>query len=488
MRKRLSTRPTLEVLEDRWVPATYSFYNGTLSITGQTNSLAITQSAANKFQIKDGTGATVTYSGVSNILATTPNGNDTVTVDLGGLTYTGALTIKTGNGNSTVNLGAASGGAILGNVLVSSGFGTEMLNVDTAGTATMTLGGNLQVVDQNSLSTVNFGTAAVTTPSGIPLTIKGSVSLTGVDNVFFNSNQNDQFLGTFTATTASSAVPITFEQVAPGPIGGPPFTTGLGALTFGKAVQVTGGNGPSTVLFGAATFNGNLTVTTGSNGFTDPFAGVLRVSLTAFALSDYGNGLGTVFTTTVNGNVTFNNGSGAVLASYQATVINGNLNLNLGTSNTRLQLDQINSPTQLGVINGNLTVNDTGFVNTQVSGFLGIQDIINGNVTFNLGNGGTLANPNLIVFDQDSSGFGSVSGVITVNAGNGVNQLLFDTPFAASPVTYNVYATFGSGTNTVTLDNSAAILVGSLIGSTAGTNTFTVTAGTIGSPFFIQGF
>ena len=86
MLKKLFTRPKLEVLEDRWVPATISYYNGLLSITGQTNLLAITQTATpNTFTVKDGTtGSTTTYSDVSNILASTPNnGGSTVNVNLG---------------------------------------------------------------------------------------------------------------------------------------------------------------------------------------------------------------------------------------------------------------------------------------------------------------------------------------------------------------------------------------------------------------------
>ncbi len=181
MRKRSYSRPTLEVLEDRWVPATYSFYNGTLAITGQTHNMTIVQSnvTANTFTITDG--GSRTFSGVSNIIATTPNGNDTVTVDLNGNTYTGALTIKTGNGNSTVNLGAAAGGTILGNVAILGSPGNQTLNVDSAGTAPLTLGGNLQVTDSAGTNSAIFGSSS--TAASIPLTVRGNVSLTGVNFV-----------------------------------------------------------------------------------------------------------------------------------------------------------------------------------------------------------------------------------------------------------------------------------------------------------------
>src|SRR5690242_1956483 len=99
----------LEALEDRWVPATVRFINGTLFIsnplvTGGSASLTVTQTANNTFQVKDGATTLGTYAGVGNINITGSNAKDNVTVNLATFVYGGNLFVNTGNGNDTVVL------------------------------------------------------------------------------------------------------------------------------------------------------------------------------------------------------------------------------------------------------------------------------------------------------------------------------------------------------------------------------------------------
>ncbi len=534
MRKQKDRRPTLEVLEDRFVPATLHFVNGILSITGTVpaGTLTITQNAttANSFAVQETGSSSFGFTGVSQILATTPTSSPnasspngyTVNFNLNGNTYTGSFTLKQGSGfnlvnfgegNSTTTAGTTGGGTMNGNLTIIQGSGQNRVNIDTsnnqaasAGQSSVTIGGNVVIEEGGINNMVLLGSnSSVSVNADNRLTVKGSMTLTGADTVTFNSNSGvqggiigDQFLGGVTATTGSTFAPIIFQQATPAPASGPPFTAHIGTLTFGKNVTVTGGNGFSLFEFGAATFNGNVDFNAGTNTAANPYGLLPPTALTAtdLILSAYTNGAGTVFTTTINGNLTFNNVGGSAVVSGQAMVLNGNMTLNLGTTNTKLVLDQ-QSTTQLTTINGNLLVNDQGFLDTRDAFTFGIEAIISGNVTFNLGNGGSLPATNnntntatVIQFNQDfgpgGSVVGSVSGIISIHAGNGVNQLLFTNPNAVpagNPVTYNINALFGNGNDSVTLDNVNATLIGTLIGGT-GTNKFTETGnGQIGSPW-----
>jgi hypothetical protein len=58
VRKKTQFRPSLELLENRWVPATVQFFSGVLSISNQNTSpastgLLLTQTAANTFKVTD---------------------------------------------------------------------------------------------------------------------------------------------------------------------------------------------------------------------------------------------------------------------------------------------------------------------------------------------------------------------------------------------------------------------------------------------------
>ncbi len=308
----------------------------------------------------------------------------------------------------------------------------------------------------------------------------------------FQSNQSDQFQSNFTVTSAPNSGPETFTQGLPG--GGGPGT-GMGTITIGRNLQITGGSGANAVatlgtqanlVFVAnLTVNGNMTVSTGTSTGTVPTTGVFP-SVTFAPLANRVNlSAGNNTPTIINGNFTYTTTGGASYVSITGSQIHGNANLNLGTANTALFLyDIFVNPT---IISGNLTVGDQGDLNTDPFGLgIGVEAPVGGIETFNLGNG-----TNTLIFDP--SLFNPTSETIFINAGNGTNTVQFlNSEGVSVPVTYNVGVTLGNGTNNVTFNDPLNLLAltGSITAGGGGTNTFNYTPGqgVIQSPFTLQGF
>src|SRR5689334_18869983 len=116
MKSKRRARLAVEQLEQRWVPASVRFISGGLYISPSTGepalNLTVTQTAPNTFSVKDGASSLGTYAGVGSLNITGANGADTITVNLNGNTFTGSLLASTGNGNDSVTVQGA--GGILG--------------------------------------------------------------------------------------------------------------------------------------------------------------------------------------------------------------------------------------------------------------------------------------------------------------------------------------------------------------------------------------
>jgi hypothetical protein len=108
-----------------------------------------------------------------------------------------------------------------------------------------------------------------------------------------------------------------------------------------------------------------------------------------------------------------------------------------------LSTDGANAPPSVG---GNLSIVAGNGDNT----FQPIDAQVTGNVSITLGTGS-----NTVKFASDSA----IGGTLTWESGNGNDNL-----FLAAPQVYVVNAQFGDSTNTVSLDNLAAVLAGSLKG------------------------
>ncbi len=347
----------LEVLEDRWVPATVRFISGSLFvsnplITGGSASLTLKQTAANTFQVLDGSANVGTYSGLSNLYVTGSNAKDTITVNLNGNAYTGNLFVSSGNGNDTValaNSGAAAG-TVAGNVNVLTGLGDDSVGINS-GSSTIAVGGAVQVNSQQGNDTFTLGNGNGAT------TVGGDLMVAGFANVTLGAGQSDSVGGNLTIQSAAVATSNAL--------------TLADNFTVGKNLTYTGGNGANTVNLFGFTVEGDavFNLGAGSNSIVTPI----------FNNKPY----------TIGGNLTITAGSGNnTITPFQNDsttvadfpVVNGNMNISLGDGNNNL-----NQAIGWVLIGGDLNV-------TAGNGNNALADLFTaGNETWNIGNGNNTA-------------------------------------------------------------------------------------------------
>ncbi|MFO0844796.1 MAG: hypothetical protein U0797_20760 [Gemmataceae bacterium] len=173
--------PTLERLEDRWVPATIRLVAGNLFISNQTGPLTVTATATpGKFDVNDN-GKLVTVSGVGSLIALTgTNRADTINFKLAGNKFGGDLVLNTGNGNDVVSISGGGAGVIGGNITALTGNGIDVVNLGqlkVGGNSTfdLGLGGNNATFSGDQVGLTGLGT---------PVTFGGSVGIRNADNVF----------------------------------------------------------------------------------------------------------------------------------------------------------------------------------------------------------------------------------------------------------------------------------------------------------------
>lgn len=139
MSVRLRSRPWLESLEDRCCPAVLgSVSRGVLTLVGDPDgTLAITQTAQGTFTVEDDDGAIAgsPFNNVKNLRVLLRGDDDTVTVDLGGLTLAGDATFRLDGGDDSLTV---SNGTVGGNLTVAD---TETVSLaedaTVAGSATV---------------------------------------------------------------------------------------------------------------------------------------------------------------------------------------------------------------------------------------------------------------------------------------------------------------------------------------------------------------
>lgn len=426
--RRVHARLSLEALEARWVPATIRLVSGILQVSNQTGDLTITQVANGKFSVLDGAKASGTFSGVNSIQVTGTNAANKITVDLASFSLGGSLLINSGNGNDTIELLSA-GGRIGSSLTVLTGLGDDTVLLNKAGAGDLTIGGTVTLTDtQSGLDTAYFGGAG-----GI-LTIGGSVTLTAFNFIRLDSNQPNVFRANF---SASLGVDSQFIDIRQTPVG-------LATLTVGGSLSVTGG--PQNDF---AELDGIIISKDLSFNFRETPAGTFNgVNLTDTNI------------TQVLGNFYYTGGSGDDQLDLADTLFDGNVILNMGVSGDDFfALDNVITGT---VIGGDLRVTAGGNLDTTPFG-TGIQATIGGSVIFNLGNGDI----NIVFAD------GGTAARYQIRAGNGNNNVEF-----LGATTYLTNIIFGSGDNTLTLNNSLAVLSGYIQGG-GGANVFNQIDGTL---------
>ncbi len=441
MKHHSKRRLGLELLEDRWVPATYKLIGSSLyifnpTVTSGTATVNVSQTANNTFLVSNGSSGIV--AGVaSNIIYKGVNAPSNLNVNLNTFTYNGGLIATMGNGNDTFQLLAA-GGRINGNLTLVTGNGQDSVNIGATGGALTALG-NVTVVDPVGTDVLNVGNASGPTAIGGSLTATGKFSTVtlspGAADTYGGNVTINNLLAFGTATTniGNAANPVT--------IGG-----GLTVNGYGADQVVT--------LDGAAlNINGNTTLNLGQGNNT-------------FTASD-----------TVNFNGSFNltagSGNNAVGVSANTTFFsNAAMYFGDGTND----FSGLNSAF---TAQGNFTIAAGNGDNAAAGATIGGS--INGNLYLLFGNGdnGTAANPLAVS--------GPVGGVVYWRSGNGDSSLALDfNPIPSNNFTIN--ALFGNGNDTFTMDIGATNFLNGILAAGTGTNTFNQVSGQLAPTFQMYNF
>ena len=445
---RKTYQPGLEALEDRTVPATIRLLpGGNLFISnpfdaGGTTNVQLTAVGNNQFDVIDNGTKLVTVTVGGTIFYTGSNLADSFTVDMGAFTYTGNLQANMGNGTDTVDLTGA-GGAILGNVMVQTGRGNDTTNL-SFGEGAVNFGGNVAVLDQLGLDTVNMGNAIA------PTAFLGSVTLTGANTINAGAGSADFIGRDFTVQSLLEGNPMALTFGANFAVNGRTNVRGTAVAdsvtfnlnSFGGNAQFSLGNGDDsfTMTVDGATFNGNLDVDLGEGSNSIDLAPAFNVG----------------------GSMTLRN-SGIALASTSFNgSINGNFSALLGNGDYSLSF------ADTAFVGGNMTIRAGNGTST-----FGIQNQIGGNLTVMLGNG---SGNSTQIF-----GPATIGGRLIYRGGNGGTALSPNTLVLGATGLYNLDVVFGNGDDCLTFAGAGIVLTGRVDGGT-GTDGLGDTTGVTLSP------
>jgi hypothetical protein len=347
--------------------------------------------------------------------------------------------------SGTINLGATAGGYINnpnGNITIDPTNTLNVLgNLSTTGTITgATLSGS------NVYSSGNISASGTIT--GATFVGNGS-ALTGINNMnVFNSNAGSTFFPVFVGSTGAGQT--MYADAISGPLSYYPSTGTLNATTFnGNAttattatkVTLTGSNNsanyPLVLSTEATNTDGTfgLNIASNSSILCNPNAGSITInSLTSSGI-------------TLNGNMTFANGTRSIIATGGGFTVSGSV----------ITIEGSNSPGVILKSDGvsSLTATSTG---------VNIIGTVTG-TTF-VGNGSALTNlNNMTITDTNTS-----STFFPVFVGSAGAGQIMHADTSSGPLSYNPSAC------ALTLGATSASLV---VGATTGTVTIGTTAGTI---------
>lgn len=373
-----SQRLVVETLEDRCVPANFSFVNGNLlisnpTVSGGSTSLTLTQTAPGSFSIVDGVGAPILFDGVNGISVIGSSVGDDISIELGGFDLAGNLQLNTGAGDDTINI---NNGGILGQVNLQTGIGDDILDLNRNSTGGLSVGGRLFAYDQAGSDTIRLGNSSAVSFFG------DDVSAMGYNTVRIGNGQSDLFGNNLSFSLGRDAGAINLNQ---GQSGGSEITQ------IGGNFSIGGGNLGDSVTLRGMLVGGNLTVNLG-NAIDD----ANEFTVSSSALSQ----------TSVAGNVTYTGGSGVDDLDLGSGIFTGNVLLNLGVGGDQVAMNTFSVPTFVG---GNLSIYSSGGLN-----FTGNGVEIHGNSTILVGFGS-----NSISFNAASS----VDGNFYLRASIGVDLL-----------------------------------------------------------------
>jgi hypothetical protein len=341
-------RLDLEILEERWLPATVRDVVGDLIITNPQGALTVTVTGtAGQVIVSDSSGST-TYSHVNVLISITgTQGNDSITFQ-GGAGFKGNVLINSLDGNDFISVTGPIGGSLT--LLSGAGNTTTDLSGTIGGTLTYHHGSGPNLLHIVGATTVGGGASI----SGLG-TLLRSASFTVNGNIGLSGNP-------------TSGIPL--------------LGTDVGNLTINGNLYLTGGRGPASfTVTGLLQIKGNLGI-----NFILASSGLLNlngVQPGSFIGGDlvYAGGAGsdTVLlgtNLTVGGDALLNLGSG--VGTYSSAVgdqISGSLFMNMGNFNNKFTMNGlVAGDVFLTVGNGNNTVT----MNTAPAGMF---DFFGGNGT-----------------------------------------------------------------------------------------------------------
>ena len=427
------SRPLLEGLTERIVPAvSVKFLGGSLTIMANpanvANNLTVAQRALDgKFVITDGTTSVGPYQVTGNITIISSNASDTIQVNLnrgaaGAFQLPGFLNINSRNGADTVTIqgDGTNGGRIGGNVILSTGFSNDTVNI-TGNGALLSIGGMISANLDSGADTFNLGvgsTAAgsVVTGKGVSLLRANTVNIGSAgDPVTINGSlclDNTLDYGVTNTSTLGVTTDITQFQVA-------------GILVYNGGTLVD-----DLSLFGTVQGLSN------KNSAINLGQGTNSLDINA----DIGPAL--------NSDLVVTGGSGVdSITLGDDTVISNDAVFSLGAGNNLYDLNNTFA------VNGSMSIT-AGNGNDAIGIFAGQ---IGGDLTLTLGNGS-----NSLTFAGAATGAAQSASChdFNYNGGDGVDDITFDADDGAVENALNVYLMTGADVFDGTNSGDASYLTG----------------------------
>jgi hypothetical protein len=421
---------------------------------------------------------------VANRFTVTDKFGSATPVNLGSYNVTGNIDFFLNNHPSTVtvNLGNATN-RLLGSVLFSLG------NGDTSGLSPLitvqngTVAGSVQFIGGNGKETLSVGGPAL---APVPITINGSVTVNAKQSGGGFTGPGDTFFvgpGTTVKGDVNSTQADSVDIGEPGLA----LTTVLGNVNINDAgagasltAHIFGNVGKSATVTG--TNNGDFFLfTPASAGVGGNITGNLSVSLGAGAGIGGGNNFDLTSGTTVGGSVNLNSSTATSDVFTVASAIGGNLTANLGNGGTTAL------PTTFALFDGGGAGSVGGYMSLSAGNGNNSIDLsqgtVSGNLNVNLGSG------------NDTATFGTApGGVLNWTSGNGADSVTLGSATSPTGQVWNVHMQFGTGSDTLTLAGPATQFLTGFIdmGGPPGGNSFDPTgqlaAGTwvVIQPFTLQ--
>jgi hypothetical protein len=277
MKARTRVRPSLEALEQRWCPSvTASVRGGSLVVSGAAtnagDTIQITQTAANTFQVKDGATVVGTLSGATkDVVVNLGAASDKVALDLGGQAAPRNVSINLGGGDNQLSV---VNGTIDGHLSITGGRGVD----------TVTLGDGTSTLQINRNTGVHLdGSATDSLTVSNKVTAKGNFEALFVNNVTLAAGsafeKNVGIVGGRGGNTAAVAGRIDGNLGFTGSNAADSFTL---SGTVGKSLGVITFGGNDTVSVGG-TVSGHLFVAAGAGNDAITLSGVVGKTTTVFA-------------------------------------------------------------------------------------------------------------------------------------------------------------------------------------------------------------